>query len=96
MKLSQLMKSIEPIQIYPVTVQGTRRRAQEGDQRADKSINEHPARCAMPYAELPDPDVGSIHYRAQEVQPGGDLLPLKAVRPTAITLLMKRLNEVPP
>jgi UDP-N-acetylmuramyl-tripeptide synthetase len=65
------MKSIEPIQIYPVTVQATRRRAQEGDQSADKSINEHHARCVMPYAELPDPDVGSIHYRAQEVQPGG-------------------------
>ena len=26
---------------------------------------------AMPGAELPDPQIGSIHYRAQDVQPGG-------------------------
>ncbi|MBW2492205.1 MAG: hypothetical protein JRE65_13770, partial [Deltaproteobacteria bacterium] len=25
----------------------------------------------MRYAHLPDSDIGSIHYRAQEVQPGG-------------------------
>ncbi|UCE51947.1 MAG: UDP-N-acetylmuramoyl-L-alanyl-D-glutamate--2,6-diaminopimelate ligase [Desulfobacterales bacterium] len=71
MKLSQLLKSIEPIQIYPIAAQGTRCRAQGRDQRADKNINEHDALGAVPYANTPDPDIGSIHYRAQDVQPSG-------------------------
>jgi len=79
-KLSQLLKSIEPIQIYPITVQGTRCRAQDRDQRASKNINEHDVRCAIPYVELPDPDVGSIHYRAQDVQPGGAFVAIEGGR----------------
>ena len=61
MKLSKLLEAIEPITL------GAERKAQS----AKRNEKERHAPCAMRYADLPDSDIGSIHYRAQEVQPGG-------------------------
>jgi UDP-N-acetylmuramyl-tripeptide synthetase len=60
-KLSKLLETIEPITL------GAERKTQS----AKRNEKERHGPCAMRYAELPDPDIGSIHYRAQEVQPGG-------------------------
>jgi UDP-N-acetylmuramoyl-L-alanyl-D-glutamate--2,6-diaminopimelate ligase len=60
-KLSKLLEAIEPITL------GAERKAQS----AKRNEKERHAPCAMRYADLPDSDIGSIHYRAQEVQPGG-------------------------
>ena len=61
MKLSKLLEAIEPITL------GAERKAQS----AKRNEKERHAPWAMRYADLPDSDIGSIHYRAQEVQPGG-------------------------
>jgi UDP-N-acetylmuramyl-tripeptide synthetase len=60
-KLSKLLEAIEPITL------GAECKAQS----AKRNEIERHAPCAMRYADLPDSDIGSIHYRAQEVQPGG-------------------------
>jgi len=63
-KLTALLKSI-----------GTFRISTFGEtcksQNATCNETERHAPCAMHYADRPDSDIGSIHYRAQEVQPGG-------------------------
>jgi UDP-N-acetylmuramoyl-L-alanyl-D-glutamate--2,6-diaminopimelate ligase len=60
-KLSKLLEAIEPITL------GAERKAQS----AKRHEKEHHAPCAMRHADLPDLEIGSIHYRAQELQPGG-------------------------
>ncbi|MGB9438776.1 MAG: UDP-N-acetylmuramoyl-L-alanyl-D-glutamate--2,6-diaminopimelate ligase, partial [Desulfobacterales bacterium] len=45
--------------------------AERRSQNAKSNESKRHATCAMRYADLPDSDIGSIHYRAQEVQPGG-------------------------
>ncbi len=61
MKLSTLLKTIEPI-----TVIGTQ----------DRASDAHCQSCGSP--ALPqDPEIGSIHYRAQEVLPGGLFVAIK-------------------
>ncbi len=64
MKLSTLLEAINPISVNVIKAQSAKRRAQ-GTKAA------HDALCAHRPADLPDLDVASIHYRAQEVQPGG-------------------------
>ena len=61
MKLSKLLEVIEPITLG----------AESKAQSAKRNQKERHAPCAMCDANLPDSDIGSIHYRAQEVQPGG-------------------------
>ena len=56
-----LLEAIEPITLG----------AESKAQSAKRNEKERPAPCALHYADLPDSDIGSIHYRAQEVQPGG-------------------------
>ncbi len=58
MKLSQLLKFIEPIRVYLPEAQ----------------VNEKDGRVvhhSVSDVELPDPEIGSIHYRAQDVKAGG-------------------------
>jgi len=64
-KLSTLLKAIDPIS---VNVLGAERTGQSAE-RDNK--DEADAIGAMPHADLPDLDIDSIHYRAQEVQPAG-------------------------
>ena len=61
MKLSKLLEAFEPITIG----------AESKAQSAKRDERERHAPCTMRYADLPDSEIGSIHYRAQEVQPGG-------------------------
>ena len=57
MKLAALLKAIGTFRICTL---GAERRAPNAN---GNEIGRH--------ADLPDSDIGSIHYRAQEVQPGG-------------------------
>ena len=62
MKLSNLLKAVAG---------DSSNRAKGDAQRAMHAGQKHNALCARPDAEEPDPDISSIHYRAQDVQPGG-------------------------
>ncbi len=64
MKLSELLKSIEPISVSPFG-------AKRIEQSAKRKIKEGHALGAMHHANMLDREIGSIHYRAQEAQPGG-------------------------
>ena len=61
MKLSKLLEAIEPITLG----------AKSKKPYAKRNKKERHALDAMRYADRPDSDIHSIHYRAQEVQPGG-------------------------
>jgi UDP-N-acetylmuramyl-tripeptide synthetase len=63
-KLSDLLKSIEPISVSPFG-------AERIEQSAKCNAKENHALCATHYANLPDREISSIHYRAQEVGPEG-------------------------
>jgi UDP-N-acetylmuramyl-tripeptide synthetase len=63
-KLFQLLKSIDPIGIYNPDAHGTRPNAQSEKDR-------HPVHRSESNADLSDAEIGSIHYRAQEVKPDG-------------------------
>lgn len=63
-KLSTLLKAIEPIRIFSLEAEGKAQSAK----RIEKFRY---ALCPMPYANAPDTDIVSIHYRAQEVAPNG-------------------------
>jgi len=43
----------------------------ESAKRAKHDRQERNALCARPHAKLSDPDISAIHYRAQDVRPGG-------------------------
>ena len=64
MKLTTLLKAIGTFRICTLD-------AERSAQNAKSNEGERHAPCAMRHADLPDSDIGSIHYRAQEVQPGG-------------------------
>jgi UDP-N-acetylmuramyl-tripeptide synthetase len=63
-KLSELLKAIEPISVRPFGAQ----RAAQSAKRQEKVDH---ALGGMSRADIPDLDIESIHYRAQEVLPGG-------------------------
>jgi UDP-N-acetylmuramoyl-L-alanyl-D-glutamate--2,6-diaminopimelate ligase len=63
-KLSTLLNAVESANVNEIKVQGDRYEA------PDKRHND-PALRPLPASHLPDADIGSIHYRAQEVKPGG-------------------------
>ncbi len=64
MKLSKLLKAIEPLEIFSL-------KAERIEQGATCNSEENHALCALHQAKLPDREINSIHYRAQEVQPAG-------------------------
>ncbi|MGD8521960.1 MAG: UDP-N-acetylmuramoyl-L-alanyl-D-glutamate--2,6-diaminopimelate ligase [Desulfobacterales bacterium] len=64
MKLSRLLKSINPIRVYVPGARGAGTSAQNEKDR-------HLAHRAEQNAETSDAEIGSIHYRAQEVKPDG-------------------------
>ena len=61
MKLSTLLEAIEPITLSAECIAPS----------AKRNEKERHVLGAMRSADLPDSDIPSIHYRAQEVQPGG-------------------------
>ena len=64
MKLLQLLKSIDPIRVYNPEARGTGPNA-----RGEK--DRHPVHRAKPNVEMSGAEIGSIHYRSQEVKPDG-------------------------
>ena len=70
MKLLELLKAVDPISVNKIKALGAGRVAQG---RKD----EHTTPGGMPQADLIDMDIESIHYRAQEVQPGGMFVAIK-------------------
>ena len=65
MKLLELLKAIDPICVTPFGAE----RIAPGAERNNK--DEGTATCAMGHGNIADRDIESIHYRAQEVRPGG-------------------------
>ena len=64
MKLLQLLKSIDPIRVFYPDVRGT-------EPNARKEEDGHPVHRSEPHTDLSEVEIGSIHYRAQEVKAGG-------------------------
>ncbi len=64
MKLSSLLKSITPTGLHGI-------RAERDGQIVDIKGAGSRATRPLRYDLSPDPEIGSIHYRAQDVQPGG-------------------------
>ena len=63
-KLSTLLKAIEPIRIFTLAAEG---RGQSAGRVGETRYTLLP----VPNADPSDSDISSIHYRGQEVQPGG-------------------------
>jgi UDP-N-acetylmuramoyl-L-alanyl-D-glutamate--2,6-diaminopimelate ligase len=63
-KLSTLLKAIEPLSIFSL-------KAESPEQGTKSAAKLRFALRPMPYANLPDIDIGSIHYKAQEVETNG-------------------------
>ena len=70
MKLSTLLKAVEPLKIFSLN-------AERQEQSATDAAKTCYALCPMPYANLSDREISSIHYRAQEVQPAGLFIAIK-------------------
>ena len=70
MKLLELLKAIDPICVNKFEAQGA-------GCAAHGTKDEHATLCEMSHADLIDMDIESIHYRAQEVQPGGMFVAIK-------------------
>jgi len=64
MKLSSLLKSITPTGLYGI-------RAEFNGQIVDIKGAGPRAPSPMHYDLSPDPEIGSVHYRTQDVKPGG-------------------------
>ena len=64
MKLSKLLEAIEPITANWLNTDSS-------DQRAKNGAEKRHMPSPLPNDSPSDSDIGSIHYRAQEVQPGG-------------------------
>ena len=64
MKLSKLLEAIEPIT-------ADRSTTGSGGQRSENGAETNHVPSLLPNDSPPDSEIGSIHYRAQEVQPGG-------------------------
>jgi UDP-N-acetylmuramoyl-L-alanyl-D-glutamate--2,6-diaminopimelate ligase/murE/murF fusion protein len=69
-KLLELLKAIDPICVNKIKAQGAGCAAQE-------TKDEHAALSEISHADLIDMDIESIHYRAQEVLPGGMFVAIK-------------------
>ena len=63
MKLSSLLKSITPTGLHGIKVE------RDGQIVDIKDTGSHAIR-PLPYDLSPDPEIGSVHYRAQDVQLG--------------------------
>ena len=71
MKLLEVLKAIDPICVSPFGAE----RIEQSAKRNNK--DERYAPWAMRHANLTDMDIESIHYRAQEVLPGGMFVAVK-------------------
>ena len=72
MKLSNLLESVIPISFYGINIESTR-------QSADIKNSDPNAPYDMQFSLSPDPEIGSVHYRAQDVKPGGMFVAIKGL-----------------
>jgi len=86
LKLSTLLKAIEPIGAYAAAAHGARH-------KAHGNIDKRCALAAVPLHDLPDPEIGSIHYRAQEVAPGGLFVAVKGQTADGHTFIGQALEK---
>jgi len=63
MRLSDILKTVDPVRLYGFE-------SEQSGHVLDIEKTEHPVPEAG-FLFSPDPEIGSIHYRAQDVQPGG-------------------------
>ncbi|MCP4627161.1 MAG: UDP-N-acetylmuramoyl-L-alanyl-D-glutamate--2,6-diaminopimelate ligase [bacterium] len=70
MKLSTLLYELKPLSIFSL-------KAERKGQSAKSVEKVGYALCPRPYANSPDCEIRSIHYRAQEVKPGGLFVAIK-------------------
>jgi UDP-N-acetylmuramyl-tripeptide synthetase len=63
-KLSKLLEAIEPLKIFSL-------KAERIEQSAKGNAKENHALCDLDQAKLPNREISSIHYRAQDIQPAG-------------------------
>ena len=63
MRLSDLLKTLDPVRFYGIE-------AGQSNHVSDIGNTDNPDSDAE-FLLSPDPEIGSIHYRAQDVQPGG-------------------------
>jgi len=71
MRLSDLLKTVDPVRFYGIE-------AGQSGYVSDTGNLEHPDPDAG-FLLSPDPEIGSIHYRAQDVQPGGLFVAIKGL-----------------
>ena len=71
MRLSDLLKTLDPVRFYGIE-------AGQGSHVSDIGNTEHPDPDAG-FLLSPDPEIGSVHYRAQNVQPGGLFVAIKGL-----------------
>ena len=62
MRLSYLLKTVDPVGFYGIE-------AEQSGHVSDIGNTENPDPDAGFFLS-PDPEIGSVHYRAQDVQPG--------------------------
>jgi len=71
MRLSDLLKTADPVRFYGIE-------AGQSGYVSDTGNLEHPDPDAG-FLLSPDPEIGSIHYRSQDVQPGGLFVAIKGL-----------------
>ena len=72
MQLSNLLKTVHPVRFYGI-------RAKSGEPNAEIRNAEHHDPDIASISLSPDPEIGSIHYRAQDVEPGGLFVAIKGL-----------------
>ena len=72
MKLSNLLESVMPVSFYGINIESTR-------QSADIKNTDPNAPYDMQFSLSPDPEISSVHYRAQDVKPGGMFVAIKGI-----------------
>jgi murE/murF fusion protein len=70
MKLSSLLNALEPVSLYGASITHA---GQNDDIKTSANGAARPMTCAL----SPDPEIDSIHYRAQDVKPGGLFVAIK-------------------
>ncbi len=72
MQLSNLLKTVHPVKFHGIW-------AKSGEPIAETRNAEHHDPDIAGVSLLPDPEIGSIHYRAQDVEPGGLFVAIKGL-----------------
>ena len=72
MKLSNLLESVMPVSFYGINIESTR-------QSTDIKNTDPNAPYDMQFSLSPDPEISSVHYRAQDVKPGGMFVAIKGI-----------------